>query len=110
MKTSKVYTSGLLKYLKVFIALQLLVISTTALPQKTFKYNFTSNCFDAVIHDLSQEYNILYSELMYIDNELSIFDFIVLSKSNKRLLIVREVKGKTNFVCVLSDFSHKTRM
>lgn len=115
----KGYMQCFLKYIALLSILSSLILCKNASAQidskydskYSFKYNFTSTCFDAsVFSEIMKDYTVIHSEVLYIDNEISIYDFIVLAINTKRLMVIREVKGKSSFICVISDFSKKIRM
>lgn len=110
----KKHNNKLIRFFQILIAslmFSLLTFCSSLKAQESFTQNFPSTCYDVdVLMTKIGDYTVLQSELMYADKEYSIFDVMIAVKSSKKVLIVREVKGKVNFACLISEFTQKKRV
>jgi len=110
----KKHSNSFIRFFQILIAslmFSLLTFCTSLKAQESFTQNFPSTCYDiGVLIEKIGDYTVLQSELMYADKDYSIYDAMIAVKSSKKVLIVREVKGKVNFACLISEFRQKKRV
>lgn len=109
----KKHSNKFIRFFQVFlgtVVFTLLSFCTSLKASSTFTQDFLSTCYTT--SDFTEnpaEYTVLRTEFVYKNTSSTVQDILVLQNKTKKVLVLREFRGKANAVCVLSVFTNKKR-
>lgn len=93
------------------IVFSLLTFCSSLKAEESFSQDFPSRCFktDYLIKQIG-EYTILQHEEIYRDGDNVAHDILIGVNKNKKVMLIRQIKGKISIACIISEFTYNPKV